>query len=154
MRHLKWTALLPGTLLALLCAGPVSGDAAQDEAIKAAALDYAEGWFTGNDERVARALHPEMLKRRVVTDLLSGAQSVHSLDAATLVQATRDGVGRGHFDAPLSLRVAILDRHGELAVVRVVSQLYVEYLQMVNWEGNWVVLSVAWGAIDAPRDGG
>jgi hypothetical protein len=150
MLQKKLTALLAGMLLALICATQAAGDVVQDEAIKAAALDYAEGWFTGDEERMARVLHPEMLKRRVVTDLTSGAQTVQSLDAAKLIRATGEGVGKGQFDGLLSLRVAILDRHGEMAMVRVVSELYVEYLQMVNWEGRWVVLSVTWGAIEAP----
>ncbi len=30
------------------------------EAITATALDYAEGWYEGNAERMERALHPDL----------------------------------------------------------------------------------------------
>src|SRR6185436_15891545 len=36
-------------------------------AIRQAALDYIEGWWEGNPERMARAVHPELVKRIVVT---------------------------------------------------------------------------------------
>lgn len=139
-----------GLALFFLAPGGASADVADDEAIKAAALDYAEGWLTGDEERMARALHPEALKRRVVTDLRTDVRSVQVLDADTLLRATREGVGVG--GGPLSFRVAILDRHGDLAVVRVVSSLYVEYLHMVRWDERWIILSVLWGTIAAPGE--
>lgn len=139
-----------GVLLLLLALGDALASVAEDESIKSVALDYAEGWLTGDAERMTRALHPEMFKRRIVTDVLTDAQSVQVLNAEALIRATQDGVGIG--GGPLSFRVAILDRHGDLAVVRVVSSLYVEYLHMVRWEDRWVILSVLWGTIAAPGD--
>lgn len=152
MRQVSWTRGWGGCgmLLLLLASGSAAADIAEDEAIKAVALDYAEGWLTGDEERMARALHPEMLKRRVVTDVLSDTRSVQELDAPTLLRATREGVGVG--GGPLSFRVAILDRHGDMAVVRVVSSLYVDYLHMVRWGDRWLILSVLWGTIAAPGD--
>jgi hypothetical protein len=139
-----------GLVLLLLASGQALAGMVEDEAIREVALDYAEGWLTGDAERMARALHPEMRKRRVVTDLLSDAQSVQELTAEALVSATRNGVGVG--GGPLNFRVAILDRHGDMAVVRVVSSLYVDYLHMVRWQGRWVILSVVWGTIASAGD--
>jgi hypothetical protein len=39
------------------------------EAITRAALDYFEGWFDGDVERIDRALHPDLVKRRAGDDL-------------------------------------------------------------------------------------
>jgi hypothetical protein len=139
-----------GLLLFLLACGHAHASVAEDDAIQSASLDYAEGWLTGDAERVTRALHPAMLKRRVVTDLLSDTQSVQEVNAETLIRATQEGVGIG--GGPLSFRVAILDRHGDQAVVRIVSSLYVEYLHMVRWEERWVILNVLWGTIAAPGE--
>ncbi len=54
----------------------VSGAAAQSpeqaKAIKEAALDYGEGWYEGNAERMERALHPELAKRMVFTNPKNG----------------------------------------------------------------------------------
>jgi hypothetical protein len=138
-------------LLALAAGAPVAA-ATEDDAVRAAALDYAEGWHTGDEERVARTLHPDMLRQRVVREVLGDAEIVQVMDAAAVIRATREGMGKG-IDASLtSLRVAILERHGNMAVARVVSPLYVEYLQMVRWQGRWVVLSVLWGTVAAPGE--
>ena len=39
---------------------------ADADAIKQTALDYIEGWYEGNAERMERALHPELAKRIVL----------------------------------------------------------------------------------------
>lgn len=137
--------ILPVLAIAVLWPAAATADPATDEAITATALDYAEGWFTGDAARVERALHPEFLKRRVVTDVSTGEQSVHELDARTMVRATADGVGRGAWAGPLEFRVTILDRYEDMATVRVVSPMYVDYLHVVKWEGRWVILSAMWG---------
>ena len=55
--------------LAVAAATPTSAQSAADSsAIKQAALDYIEGWYEGNAERMERALHPEFAKRIVNTD--------------------------------------------------------------------------------------
>ncbi len=38
---------------------------ADKAAIKQTALDYIEGWYEGNAERMERALHPDLAKRIV-----------------------------------------------------------------------------------------
>ncbi|MGH7551869.1 MAG: nuclear transport factor 2 family protein [Longimicrobiales bacterium] len=46
-----------------------AGDSA---AIRATALDYVEGWYTGDAARMERALHPELAKRIVNTNPQNG----------------------------------------------------------------------------------
>lgn len=141
-----------GAVLLALASGGAPALASDDEAVRAAALDYAEGWHTGDEERVARALHPEFMKRRIVTEVLTDVQVVQAMNAEAFLRATREGGGSGISGGPLNLRIAVLDRHGELAAVRVVSELYVEYLHMVRWQDRWVVLSVTWGTIAGPGE--
>lgn len=126
--------------------------ASDDDAVRAVAMDYAEAWTTADGDRMGRALHPAATMRRVVTDLLTGEPRLQFMDAATLVRATRDGAGREGDAAPLNVRVAILDRHGDMATARVVSPLYVHYLQLARWDDRWVVLAILWGTVAAPGD--
>ena len=37
-------------------------------AVHQAVLDYAEGWYLGDLDRMARALHPGFIKRRAAED--------------------------------------------------------------------------------------
>ena len=59
-------------------------------AIVAAALDYYEGWFDGEPERMERALHPDLVKRSLASD----GRSVDTISAREMVEATADGKGR------------------------------------------------------------
>lgn len=59
------------TLLALFSFFAVLPAHAQTDAdraaIRQAALDYIEGWYAGDAERMTRAVHPELAKRIVQT---------------------------------------------------------------------------------------
>ena len=52
-----------GLLVAVLALPAVARaqTAADSSAIRATALDYVEGWYEGNAERMSRALHPELV---------------------------------------------------------------------------------------------
>ena len=43
------------------------------EAITDAVLDYFEGWFTADAERMRRALHPQLAKRRLAARRQAGS---------------------------------------------------------------------------------
>src|SRR4026208_1585323 len=45
-----------------------SASAADAATIKQTALDYIEGWYEGNAERMEKSLHPELAKRIVRTN--------------------------------------------------------------------------------------
>ena len=61
------------SLLLVACglAAPVHASAqtrADSTAITAAALDYIDGYYSGNAERMERAVHPELAKRIIRTN--------------------------------------------------------------------------------------
>lgn len=113
-------------------------------AIIEAALDYGEGWYEGDADRMARALHPELAKRMVFTDSRTGKSRLSQMGAMTLVRNTRAGGGR---DAPVDDRhseVTILDVFENAAVVRVDGPEWVDFLQMAKWNGEWLIVNVLW----------
>ncbi len=116
-------------------------------AIQRAALDYIDGWYTGDAVRMERALHPRLAKRVVGTNPRSGRSVLHEGSALELVQETRTGEGR---QTPVATRredVRILDRFADMATVRVDATDWVDYLQMARFDGRWVIINVLW----APR---
>ena len=115
---------------------------ADSAAIRATALDYIEGWYEGNAERMERALHPHLAKRQVVQDT-SGRSRLVQISALELVQSTRRGAGKL---TPERRRtdVRILDLFGNAAVVRVDATDWIDYLQEIKWNGRWVIINVVW----------
>ena len=133
------------TALMLLAAAPrVNAQAAQDSAgIRNAALDYIDGYYTGDGDRMARALHPELAKRIMYVDTAGNAW-IRDMGATELIRGTRVGGGSR---TPASQRredVRILDIFQNAASVRIDAGGWIDYLHLIRWRGQWVILNVLW----------
>ena len=118
--------------------------AADSSAIRATALDYVEGWYDGNAERMSRAVHPELVKRIVVSDTTTRRSVIETMGATALVNGTRRGWGK---ETPANRRqkdVTILDVFGNAASVKSVMADWIDYLQMAKVDGRWVIVNVLW----------
>jgi hypothetical protein len=124
-------------------AAQTSADA-EKEAIKQTALDYIEGWYEGNAERMERALHPELAKRIVRTDVKSGRSSLGQMSAMSLVLGTRAGGGKQTPPERRQKDVTILDVFENAASVKVVASDWIDYLHLAKWNGRWVIVNVLW----------
>ena len=63
------------------------------EEIRQAALDYAQGWYEGDAERMRRSLHPELAKRAILRDPQTGDERFHHLSQQQMVTKTAQGGG-------------------------------------------------------------
>jgi len=143
-------ALLAGAVIILLM--PVAALAAEPnsraedgEAIRRTALDYIEGWYTKDPVRMERALHPQLIKRRVGVDTERKQSYLDEGSGLRLVQGTRPVPGRTV--PPLGKQrrdVTILDIEGNAATVKVDADDWVDYLHVVKWNGEWKILNVLW----------
>jgi hypothetical protein len=115
---------------------------ADQAAIKQTALDYIEGWYEANAERMERALHPELAKRIVRTNL--GASRLDQMGALTLVQGTRRGGGKNTPKEKQQKDVTILDVFENAASVKVVASDWIDYLHLAKFNGKWLIVNVLW----------
>ena len=119
-----------------------TGAAAVDEAgIRQAALDYIEGFYEANPERMERALHPDLAKRIVMVNA-EGRARVENMSAMTLVQITR-----AKKPTPKDQQqkdVTILDVYGNAAVAKIVATDWIDYLQLGKVNGQWKIINVLW----------
>ena len=111
--------------------------------IKQTALDYIEGWYEGNAERMERALHPELAKRIVRTDE-RGRYNLGQMGAMTLVGYTRMGGGKDTPKEKQQKDVTVLDIFGNAASAKVIASDWVDYLHLAKWNGRWVIVNVLW----------
>lgn len=113
-------------------------------AIKQTALDYGEGWYQGNAERMERALHADLAKRVLMPDPRSGKGKIDHMSALSLVQATRSGAGTKTPSEARKANVTILDAYGNAACVKLEMQDWVDYMHMSKINGRWVIVNVLW----------
>ena len=118
--------------------------AADSTGIRAAALDYAEGWYSGDGDRMARAVHPELVKRILVTDTATGRAFVQTMGASALVNGARHGYGKTTPADRQQKDVRILDVFGNAAVAKVIMADWIDYLQLVRADGRWQIVNVLW----------
>ena len=141
----------PGLLLLTIliaCAANIQAQTATSPeadkaAIKQAALDYIEGWYEGDAERMERALHPELAKRIVRTNP-QGQSRLDQMSAMSLVQGTRRAFGKQTPKEKQQKDVTILDVFENAACAKVVAADWVDYLQLARSNGRWVIVNVLW----------
>jgi len=111
------------------------------QAIVAVALDYYEGWFEGEPERMERALHPDLVKRSLAED----GMSVETISAREMVEATK-GIGLTR-DPGVDMRdieIRVDHVYEDIATVTVTSAVYVDYLQLARTRDGWKIVNVLW----------
>lgn len=136
-------ALFPCLLaVTVLAADPASRS--DQSGIRAAALDYIEGWYSRDAARMERALHPALVKRRMAQDA-NGRGMLDDGGAQRLIDATRPRPGEATVPVGNKRRdVTILDIHGNAASVKIFADQWVDYLHLIKWEGEWKIVNVLW----------
>jgi hypothetical protein len=117
--------------------------AADSAAIRATALDYVEGWYNGDSVRMARAVHPDLVKRIVNTDA-NGTSRLDQMGAARLITGAARGYGKETPPERQQKDVAIYDIFHNVALVRATMTDWIDYMQMARFNGRWVIINVLW----------
>jgi hypothetical protein len=123
--------------------------AADSSAIVATALDYIDGFYTSDAARMERALHPELAKR-IVGDPAGPESRLQNMSAQQLIDATAGGGAARIPDEAKKKDVSILDVYNNIASVRIDAGVWIDYLHLARWNGEWKIINVLWEM--APRD--
>ena len=108
---------------------------AERAAIVSTALDYFEGWFDGDAGRMERALHPALVKR--------GPERAVTKDQ--MVAWTAEGEGKTEDPGPgRRIDVTVVDVHANIASAVVHSDVYREYLHLVQTDDGWKIVGALW----------
>lgn len=130
MLALSATALVPGTDTA---------------AVDAVARDYVDGQLEGDPARVARALHPDLAKRAVIADKPTSRElfPMRRMSADELIDLTRQGALKTPRDQ-WNRQVTVLDIAGNIAVARVETPWFVDFLELGRSGDRWLIVNALW----------
>lgn len=143
--------ILTPIVLALGFAVSAQGQSSADSAaIRATAMDYIEGYYTGDGARMERALHPELAKR--IVEQGTDGSVLRNMTAEQLVVVTQRGGGKMLPPERKQMDVTILDIYGNVAAVKIVAGDWIDYLHVARFDGRWVIVNVLWEL--KPRPGG
>ena len=114
-----------------------------EQQVRATILDYVEGWFDGDAERMRCALDPELVKRcRGIEG--DDPDALETLSARDMIEATAQGIGRSE-DAPdRRIEIAIDYLGGGIASARCLCHRYVDLLELIEMPDGWRIVNAVW----------
>jgi len=113
----------------------MSEDSPEVAAIENAARDYIEGCYTGDTNRMDRALHEELVKRIPG----EGGSALRAVTKERMMELTADGGG----DSPeAEFEIEVYDVSDSVATARTVSPEYIDYLHLVQTPDGWKIANV------------
>src|SRR5262245_25025188 len=92
LRAMKTLLSFLALVLALSSRAPAQA-AADTAAIKQAALDYIDGYYTANADRMTKAVSGDLAKRIVIRNRQGWREFVQGMGATQLIEGTRAGGG-------------------------------------------------------------
>lgn len=136
--------------LMLIVSRPASAQVNDSVAIKEAALNYVEGYYNADWQRVSKGISPELAKRIIIKDTL-GNFMVKNMGASELLFSTKHNRNTNVLnpDQPFKGQVIIYDIQGKIATAKVVTNKFkfIDYVQMGKIDGEWKVINVLWDFI-------
>jgi hypothetical protein len=116
-------------------------------AIKQAALNYVEGFFNADWQRVSKAVSPELVKRIIIKDTL-GNFAISNMGASQLIYSAKHNKNTNILNPgqPFKADVIIYDIYGKTATAKVVTNKFkfVDYLHLGKIDGEWKIVNVLW----------
>ena len=129
------------TATEIAAASPAS--TAARNAIAATIADYYLGWYDGDPDRMARALHPRLAKRGWLKDP-TGIPAFDGDDFSAMVEYTRRGQGRTSDPARRRYEVRAIEVYDDIASACVYAVPYVDYLHLVRTDDGWRIMNALW----------
>lgn len=119
----------------------VTGDRA---AVVATTLDYFNGWFDGDSQKIDRVLHPALAKRSL-RQVDPDSDEVRTVTKTQMVAWTAEGEGkREDPGGDREIDVEVIDLYENIASVVVRSPVYREYLHLVRSNDGWRIANALW----------
>jgi ketosteroid isomerase-like protein len=106
------------------------------QSVEQVARDYFESWFDGDETRMDKALHPDLVKRRAGEEL--GVTTKERM-----LELTRDGEGRQD-GADRTLAITVDTVGAQIASATVRSAVYYEVIQLVRTSDGWRIANALW----------
>ena len=144
MKNITFILVIAAFFACLLTVHPFTDKEEDIRAVEKAALDYIEGWYEGNADRMEGCLHPDLQKREIRTLSQTGRSQFGLHTASTLIEGTRLGRGKQIPVEERNIQIDVFEIFKNIASVKATSKLSTEYLHIVKYNGEWKVLNVLW----------
>ncbi len=147
-RILGWALVSPAMLLLL----PVGAEAQSDadrQAVEEAVLDYVEGIYLVQPERIERSVHQDLRKLGYWRQDSSGEYRVAPMTYQELYDLAAKWNADGHIDAGTAPKeIVVFDVLDQTAVAKLTAAWGVDYFQLGKYDGKWMIVNVLWQSVE------
>lgn len=124
--------------------------AAQDrEAVRMAALDYLEGVYNVQPDRIERSVHPSLEKRGFYRKDSAAPYTEGRMTFDQLVNLSRTWNREGKRDTSIK-QVDVLDVLDQTAVAKVTASWGVDFMLLGKYDGAWKITQIVWQSPPKP----
>jgi hypothetical protein len=126
-------------------------DLSDSAAIVQTALDYGDGFYSGDATRMERAIHPDFNKVSPMKISESGNTILYYSTYSGLIEMTRAKIGFLEEDKRKE-NVTVLKIDNDIAFAKITTAMFNDYLEMVKINEQWKIINVLWtDGVDSPR---
>ena len=142
-------------MVALCCAAIAAPAAAQTttndrELVRQAILDYVEGIYNVEPERIARSVHPTLAKRGFQVPKDSSKYQEYPMTFAQLENVARNFNKTGRVKADAPKKIEIFEVLDQTATAKLTAVWGIDYFHLAKYNGKWMIVNVLW---QAPPEG-
>ena len=142
------TRLFLLTLTFLLLAIPVAAQQeanADREAVRQAVLDYVEGIYNVEPQRIERSVSPNLAKvgfYRPPAQTAYGPARAMAYQQLVEIAKTYNKEGKLRKDAPKNIE--IYDVLDQTATVKLTAEWGIDFMHLAKMDGKWMIVNVLW----------
>ena len=142
MRMTRIAALVAGVALGAQwqAAAQVPNDR---EAVRQAALDYVEGIYNVQPERIQRSVHPTLVKRGFYKKDATAPYVDMPMTYEQLVALAGNWNKGGKRDISIK-EVTVLDVLDQTATAKVTASWGIDYMLLGKYDGQWKIVQILW----------
>lgn len=107
------------------------------------ALNYGDGWYSGDAARMEKAIHPDLNKICPAVMPQSGKTFLIISSWSGLIEPARAKAGFVE-ESKRKIDVKILKINDNVASAKLTSSQFNDYLEMVKFDGQWKIVNVLW----------
>lgn len=142
MTSLRWAATAAAATLVATLSLPAQTPAGP-EAVRQAALDYVEGIYNVEPDRIARSVHPTLVKRGFYKKDPATPYAEMPMTYEQLVKLASTWNKEGTRDTSIK-EVAVLDVLDQTAAAKVTASWGIDYMLLGKYDGRWKIVQILW----------
>lgn len=141
---MKTTLLVSSTLVLLIAGFNVLQKSQDREDVRAAVLDYVEGIYEAQPERIARSVHPSLAKVGYWRSQEATTYGEGRMTYDQLYKLAGEWSKDAQLPANPPKEIEIYDVLDQTATVKLSAQWGIDYMHLAKIESKWMIMNVLW----------